>query len=252
MRVYRYIVIAASVRTLPVCHYGIFHVNTVINHVDSGLLEQSGLESSRKKLIRLVNEHKRDRSIAESGKNEHRKRFQHRHNIYTRKRSPTHIQILYWVSKTSLIVLKDNAEVRFNIDEMWKKCINLIDEQSEWNWINKWQWEESKRPYHIHRFNIKYTNATPPYWISCNCTYNTHSETTATAHGHKEKMREQKNYTERNRQGMRISFIVIYSTYTLYLMVLLIFLGLMGNSVSFLSFHLLCVRISLVLFRSTD
>lgn len=36
---------------LPVCHYGIFNVNTAINHVDSGLLKQSGLDLSREKTI---------------------------------------------------------------------------------------------------------------------------------------------------------------------------------------------------------
>lgn len=36
---FMYSIIAASVIALPVCHYGIFSVNTAINHVDSGIVK---------------------------------------------------------------------------------------------------------------------------------------------------------------------------------------------------------------------
>lgn len=81
-------------------------------------------------------------------------------------------------------------------------------------------------------------------WMQCQCIESiaivhiiivcTRSETTAKAHAtvsrtkwtraSKQAIASSTHTQERNRQGMRISFIVIYSTYTLYLMVLLIFL----------------------------
>lgn len=52
--------------------------------------------------------------------------------------------------------------------------------------------QKTKAKYSHTRFDIKYMNATPAYWIICNCTYNTHSGTTATAHGYNKKKKKKR------------------------------------------------------------